>query len=84
MYPHQDQEIYDDLPYFGERIRYLKLVLQEQMPRMLKELWRDSRDTLQRWTFWLVMIVDIPSLVFALGSLVASVFQTWAAYKALD
>jgi hypothetical protein len=47
MYPHQDQEFYDDFPYFGERIRYLQLVLQEQKPRTLKELWRDSRDTLQ-------------------------------------
>jgi hypothetical protein len=83
MYPHQDQEFYDDFPYFGERIRYLKLVLQEQKPRTLKELWRDSRATLQWWTFWLVMIVGIPNLAFALGSLVTSVFQTWAAYKAL-
>jgi hypothetical protein len=83
IYPHQDDEFYDDFPYFGERIRYLELLMQEQKPRTLKELWRDSRDTLQWWTFWLVMIVGIPSLIFALGSLVTSVFQTWAAYKAL-
>jgi hypothetical protein len=70
-------------PYFGECICYLKLLLQEQKPRTPKELWRDSTDTLQWWTFWLVMIVGISSLVFALGALVTSVFQTWAAYKAL-
>jgi hypothetical protein len=76
MYSHQDDEFYNDFSYFGERIRYLKLLLQEQKHRTIKEPLHNSRDRLQWWTFRHVMMVGIPSLVFALGSLVTSVFLT--------
>jgi hypothetical protein len=63
MYLHQDDEFYEDFSYFGERIRYLKLLMQEQKHRTMKELLHNSRDRLQWWTFRLVVIVSIPSLV---------------------
>jgi hypothetical protein len=75
MYLHQDDEFYEDFSYFGERIRYLKLLLQEQKHRTMKELLHNSRQA---------SMVDVPARsdrqysqpCFALGSLVTSVFQT--------
>ena len=46
MYPHQGDELYDDFSYFGERIRYLKLLLQEQKHRTIKGPLYNSRDRL--------------------------------------
>ncbi|KAK5054477.1 hypothetical protein LTR84_001368 [Exophiala bonariae] len=84
LYPHTSTtENYSEYPYFGERLQYLNYVLQSQKPRNLSELWRDQRDSLQWWTFWLVAWFGIASVLLALGSLVASVAQTWAAFRAL-
>ena len=47
MHPHQGDELYDDFSYFSERIRYLKLLLQEQKHRTIKEPLYNSRDRLQ-------------------------------------
>ncbi|PMD49276.1 uncharacterized protein K444DRAFT_296714 [Hyaloscypha bicolor E] len=52
MYLHQDDEFYEDFSYFGERIRYLKLLLQEQKHRTMKELLHNSRQA---------SMVDVPA-----------------------
>lgn len=84
LYPHQTTgEYYSNYPYFGKRLRYLNYVLQNQKPRSLTELWRDQRDSLQWWTFWLVVWFGIASVVLALGSLVEGAVQTWAAFRGL-
>jgi len=84
LYPHKlISENYSEYPYFGERLRYMNFVLQMQKPRSLTELWRDQRDSLQWWTFWLVVWFGIASVVLAVGSLATSVAQTWAAFEAL-
>jgi len=84
MYPYQTEERFDDFPYFGDRIRFLMVMLQEQKPRNFWQLWNDSRDTMQWWTFWLVLIVGVSSLMLALASLAVGGAQTWAAFKALE
>jgi hypothetical protein len=84
LFPHKPAgELYTAYPYFGERIRHLNYVLQKQKPRSLKELWRDQRDTLQWWTFWLVVWVGSASLILALLSAVTGIAQTYATFKAL-
>jgi hypothetical protein len=84
MYPYQEDELFDDFPYFGDRIRLLTIRLREQKPRTLKQIWRDSRDTTQWWAFWLILIIGVPSLLLAFGSFAASVAQTWAAFRTLQ
>lgn len=81
LYPHLDRGLSDEFPYFGDRLRPLTLMLQHHRPRTLKEFWMDSRDTMQRWTFWLVLIVGIPSLLLALTSLVLGGVQTWSEFE---
>lgn len=77
MYPHpdSDRENYKDFPYFGERLRHLNKILASHKPRSLRELWKDQRDTLSWWTFWLVVVFGIISVLLALGSLVVSAWQ---------
>jgi hypothetical protein len=83
-FPHKiTGESYAAYPYFGERIRHLNHVLQNQKPRSLKELWRDQRDTLQWWTFWLVIWFGSASVILALLSAVTGIAQTYAAFKVL-
>lgn len=79
MFPYQEEEPFSDTPFFGDRLRLLTLMLQEQKPKGLWQLWRDSRGTIQWWTFWLVLIFGASSLILAFGSLAVSDAQTWEA-----
>jgi hypothetical protein len=84
MYPCPEEEVFDDFPYFGDRIRSMAIILEERKPRNLRQMWRDTKDSTQWWTFWLVLLVGVPSLLLALGSLAVSTAQTWASFKALN
>ncbi|KAG4438826.1 hypothetical protein IFR05_005666 [Cadophora sp. M221] len=79
-YPHEEIESYSDYPYFGEKLQNFNRVVTSRRPRTLRELWRDQRDTLQWWTFWLVVYFGIASVILALGSLVTTILQTNVAY----
>ncbi|RPB19983.1 hypothetical protein L211DRAFT_870957 [Terfezia boudieri ATCC MYA-4762] len=65
-----------EFPYFGQRLMELEEILKEAHPTSLRQLFRDSRNTLQYWTF----ITAIAVLVLALISMILQLFQAVAAY----
>jgi hypothetical protein len=69
----QDRFVYfanRDFPVLGERVELLEKELRGTKPKNWKELVRDKRDTTQYWTFWLVAIFGISSLVLSLAQVI--------------
>ncbi|KAI5811342.1 hypothetical protein DFH27DRAFT_22492 [Peziza echinospora] len=71
----------DDFPIFGDRILELRGLLR---PKGLAGLWRDTRDTLQWYTFWAVVVIGGVSLLLGVGQMAVGGLQAWASLKALD
>ena len=82
-YPPSAFENYSGYQYFGDRLRELKTYMDSRKPRSLSQLWKDSRDSLQWWTFWAVIFVGGASLFLAFSSLAISIAQTVAAFRAI-
>ncbi|KAF8427010.1 hypothetical protein EV426DRAFT_591167 [Tirmania nivea] len=66
----------EEFPYFGQRLMDLEEILKEAHPTSLRQLFRDSRNTLQYWTF----LTAIAVLVLALISMILQLFQAIAAW----
>jgi len=75
---------YDHFPVFEARLRQLRLHMDNQKPRGLRQLWRDNRDSLNYYTFWGVIIFGVLSVILAMFSLAVSVAQTVAAFRSLE
>lgn len=74
----QDRFIYfahRDFPVLGERVELLEKELRGTKPKNWKDLVRDKRDTTQYWTFWLVAIFGISSLVLSLAQVIIGVIS---------
>lgn len=72
---------YDLFPLFSERIRDLREYMDRNEPRTLKGLWKDRRNTLGFYTFWIAALFGTASIFLAAFSLAVSVAQTWAAFN---
>lgn len=59
-----------DFPVIGERVELLEKELRGTKPKNWKDLVRDNRDTTQYWTFWLVAIFGVSSLVLSLAQVI--------------
>ena len=70
----------EDFPVFGDRLVELKSLLK---PKGLKGLWRDTRDTLQWYTFWAVAIIGAVSLSLGVVQMALGAVQAYASMKAL-
>ena len=70
----------EDFPVFGDRLIELKSLLK---PKGLRGLWRDTRDSLQWYTFWAVVVVGGISLLLAFIQMVLGAVQAYASMKAL-
>ncbi|KAF7896367.1 hypothetical protein EAF00_006381 [Botryotinia globosa] len=77
-----------ELPYthFGpleNRVRTLREYMDKQKPRGFRQLWMDSRDSFNYYTFWGVIIFGAVSVFLATASLAVSIAQTYASFKSL-
>lgn len=81
---HLDSHMYSSYPEYEDRLRVLKAYMDSKKPKGFRGLWRDKRDTYSYYTFWGVIIFGSVSVLLALLSLIASVLQTIATWKALD
>lgn len=69
QYVPQDRATYlvqRDFPILGYRIELLSEDLKGMKPRGWRDLLKDRRDTLQYWTFWLVAVFGVASLLLSL------------------
>ncbi|KAK2875215.1 hypothetical protein FQN49_001685 [Arthroderma sp. PD_2] len=73
-----DKPIYfasQDFPILQERIEIIAKELKDSRPSSLSSLIRDRRDTLQFWTFWLVLIIGGISTVLSLTQVILQAVQ---------
>ena len=68
----------DDFDYWRDRLLELREVL-DAPPVSWQQLYRDSRNPQQFWTFWIALFI----LALTLLSSIASFVQAWASVKAL-
>jgi len=52
-------------------------------PKGLRGLWRDTRDSLQWYTFWAVAVIGAISLLLGFVQMVLGAVQAYASLKAL-
>ncbi|KAI4185605.1 MAG: hypothetical protein LQ348_004347 [Seirophora lacunosa] len=67
---------YSSFPHYEHRIRELRAYMDSQQPKGLRALWRDRRNSYTFYTFWLVILIGIVTVVLAVGSLATSIAQT--------
>lgn len=70
----------EDFPVFGDRLIELKSLLK---PKGLRGLWRDTRDSLQWYTFWAVAVIGGLSLLLGVIQMALGAVQAYASLKAL-
>lgn len=78
----QERDVYsamEDFPRLGRRLLQLQKFNLRQKPSKLTDMWRDRRNPLQWYTFWLVLVFGGIANLLALLQLVVAVYQTIAA-----
>ncbi|RGP66017.1 hypothetical protein FSPOR_6843 [Fusarium sporotrichioides] len=55
----------DDFPFFGHKLQALQRYNLRQQPSKVKDLWRDRRNPLQWYTFWIVLWVGGISIILS-------------------
>jgi hypothetical protein len=79
-----DIQVIEKYAMFGHRLRVLKAFLDSQKPRGLVGMWKDRRDSEKWHTFWAVLIIGGVSLILGFFTLIVSIAQTIASFKALN
>ncbi|KAK8108994.1 hypothetical protein PG984_014795 [Apiospora sp. TS-2023a] len=74
----------DDFPIFGSRLLALQRYNKRRQPTKITDLWRDRRNPLQWYTFWVVAIIGGFGLLLALLQLIAGFVQMAYAIKPSD
>jgi hypothetical protein len=79
--PFNESRTLNLLEYDHWRDRLLELYDEVFMapPVSWSQLWRDTRNPQQFWTFWIALVI----LLLTLISTAASIAQTWASFKSL-
>ncbi|KAJ2993996.1 hypothetical protein NUW58_g1672 [Xylaria curta] len=67
----------DDFPVFGHRLQLLQRYNLRQQPSKVKDLWRDRRNPLQWYTFWMVLWVGGAAIIISLLQLAVSAAQLY-------
>lgn len=62
--------------FWGERLVIVKEVFDEHQPRGILQVWRDSRNQVQWWTFWIAIAVSLLSII----ACVEGALQVYKAY----
>ena len=71
----------DDFPFFGQRLVKLQEFNDRQTASGWKDLWRDTRNPLQWYTFWAVLVVGGVSILFSVLQFVVGCLQLWVAIR---
>ncbi|KAJ9613508.1 hypothetical protein H2200_003450 [Cladophialophora chaetospira] len=66
-----------DFEYWKDRIIIAKEVLDEHQPRGILQVWRDNRNPVQWWTFWIALVVFALTIV----ACVEGALQVYKAYS---
>ncbi|KAL8660893.1 MAG: hypothetical protein Q9202_006125 [Teloschistes flavicans] len=80
--PH-DRITISRFPRYHERLRELRIYMDSQQPKGLRDMWKDRRNSNTFWTFWFVVIFGALSVSLGFGALVAGAIGTWAQLKSL-
>ena len=75
---------FERFPFFAARLRVLKGFIDQQEPSGVRQLWRDTRNKKEWYTFWAVIIIGGVGLIFAAASFAVSTAQTAATFQALQ
>lgn len=55
----------DQFPFFGKRLLNIQSYVKSQNPPGIMALWYDERNPNRWWTFWAVIIIGAPTLLFS-------------------
>lgn len=65
----------DDFPVFGQRLLALQRYNKRRQPTKITDLWRDRRNPLQWYTFWVVTFIGGTGILLALLQLLVGFVQ---------
>ncbi|KAK1706801.1 hypothetical protein BDP67DRAFT_163708 [Colletotrichum lupini] len=71
----------DDFPTFGPRLLALQRYNMRRQPSKVTDLWRDRRNPLQWYTFWVVSLVGGASILLAILQFIVGLVQMAYAIK---
>lgn len=61
--------------YWKQRLQELKDAYDGHQPRNPMQVWRDDRQTVQWWTFWIATVVLILTILFGLIQCITGIIQ---------
>lgn len=65
-----------NFPFWGDRLVIIKDVYDEHQPRGISQMWRDNRNQVQWWTFWIAIVV----FLLTVTACVEGALQVYKAY----
>jgi hypothetical protein len=71
----------NDFPLLGGRLLEVQEYIAAQRPSRLSSLWRDRRDLLSWYTFWMVLFFGAVSLLCSILQVALGAAQVFFAYK---
>lgn len=76
-YLRADERDTDNFGHWSDRLVVLKETFDDHPPRGLAQFWRDDRNSVQWWTFWIALLV----FVIAIIQCVEGALQVYKAYR---
>lgn len=70
--------------YWNERLNILYRAFEESQPTGLGQFWKDRRNKVQWYTFWLAVVVLILTLVFGLIQSITGILQVNLTYHPVE
>jgi hypothetical protein len=75
---------FENFSFWHDRLVILKQAFDETSPRTLSQWWNDHRNPVQRYTFWVAVLVFIMTLVFGLAQSIEGGIQVYLSWKTLQ
>ncbi|KAK8029749.1 hypothetical protein PG993_011040 [Apiospora rasikravindrae] len=70
--------------FWRDRLIMLKQAYDETQPKTLTQWWHDRRNGVQWYTFWVAVLVLVPTILFGLIQSVEGALQVYASFKSLE
>lgn len=77
-------QLFNKYTIWGNRLRQLKVHMDDQKPGGIRALWEDRRDSSQWFTFWAVVIIGGIGLLVSFLGLMMAVVQVVGTFQALE
>jgi hypothetical protein len=71
-----DERNLERFSYFRDRLLIIKETFDEHEPRGIRQFWRDDRNNVQWWTFWIALMV----FLFSIIQCIEGALQVYKAY----